>query len=115
MKTTLQKIGFEDIPRTYLRSICYVLLIISLVKLFKEILICGGVDRSAIPTCPMYYRYPYVSFAELSEERIRGDRRGISNKRVCSRGIEGQQRKESVVSNKRISQSISSCEVRKVS
>ena len=71
--------------------------------------------QSAIPTCPMYHRYPYVSFADFSEERIRGDRRGTSNKHTCSRDIEGQQRKESVVSNKRISRSISSCEVRKVS
>ena len=63
----------------------------------------------------MYHRYPYVSFAEFSEERIRGDRRGASNKRVCNRDIEEQQRKESVVSNKRVSQSISSCVVRKVS
>ena len=48
----------------------------------------------------MYHRYPYVSFAEFSEERIRGDSRGASNKRA---DIEGQQRKESVVSNKRVS------------
>ena len=38
---------------------------------------------------PMYHRYLYVSFAEFSEERIRGDRRGTSNKRVCSKDIEG--------------------------
>ena len=59
--------------------------------------------QSAIPTCPMYHRYLYVSFSKFSEERIRGNRRSTSNKRVCSRDIEGQQRKESVVSNKRIS------------
>ena len=70
--------------------------------------------QSAIPTCPMYHRYHYVSFVEFSEERIRGDRRGTSNKRVCSRDIEGPQRKESVVSNKRIGQSISSCEEWKI-
>ena len=63
----------------------------------------------------MYHRYPYVSYAEFSEERIRGDRRGISNKHVCSGDIEGQQKKEFVLSNKRVSQSISSCVVRKVS
>ena len=44
----------------------------------------------------MYHRYPYGSFAEYSEECIRGNRRGTSNKRVCSRDIEGQIRKESV-------------------
>ena len=38
----------------------------------------------------MYRRYSYVSFADFSEERIRGDRRGTSNKRVCSRDIEEQ-------------------------
>ena len=37
----------------------------------------------------MYHRYLYVSFAEFSEERIRSNRRGISNKRMCSRDIEG--------------------------
>ena len=44
----------------------------------------------------MKHRYSYDSFAEYSEECIRGNRRGISNKRVCSRDIEGQLRKESV-------------------
>ena len=51
----------------------------------------------------MYHPYPYVSFAEISEECIRGDRRVISNKRVCSKDIEGQQRKDFVVSNKKVS------------
>ena len=31
--------------------------------------------QSAIPTCPIYRRYVYVSFAEFSEERIRGETR----------------------------------------
>ena len=49
-------------------------------------------------------------------EKEGGDYKGTtSNKHVCSRDVEGQQREESVVSNKRISQSISNCEVRKVS
>ena len=53
---------------------------------------------------PNVHRYSYVSFAEFSEERIRGDRiNNDRNKRVCNRDIEGQQRKESVVSNKRVS------------
>ena len=44
----------------------------------------------------MYHRYPYGSFAEYSEEFIRDNRRGTSNKRVCSRDMEGHLRKVSV-------------------
>ena len=42
-----------------------------------------------MPTSLMYHRYPYGSFAEYSEERIRGNRRGLlTNARVVgiSRG-----------------------------
>ena len=39
----------------------------------------------------MCHRYPYGgSSAECLEECTRGNRRGTSNKRVCSRDIEGQ-------------------------
>ena len=58
--------------------------------------------QSAIPTCSIYHRYLYISFAEFSEERICGDRRGTSNKHTCSRDIEGRQRKDYVVSNKQV-------------
>ena len=106
---------------------CYVLPIISLVKLFKETLICGGIDHGTFQrlhgtknyAVKAQYRHAQCTIdipTFLSPtSRNGGDRRGTSNKRVCSRDIEGQQRKESVVSNKRISRSISSCEVRKVS
>ena len=55
----------------------------------------------------------YGSSAECLEECTRGNRRGTSNKRVCSRDIEGQLRKESVWFRTK-SHSASSREVRKV-
>ena len=51
----------------------------------------------------VYHRYRYGSFAEYPEECIRGNRRGTSNKRVCSRDIEGQPKERiRLVSNKRV-------------
>ena len=44
----------------------------------------------------MCHRYPYGSSAECLEECTRGNRRDTSNKRACSRSIEGQLRKGSV-------------------
>ena len=98
-------------------------------QVFKEILICGGIDHRTSQrfrgtksyAVKAQYRHAQCTtdistfLSPNSEERIRGDRRGTSNKRMCSRDIERQQRKESVVSNRILRQSISSCEVRKVS
>ena len=54
--------------------------------------------QSVRPTCLMYHRYSYGSFAEYWEEGIRGRMQPsrTSNKHVRSEGVEGQQRKESV-------------------
>ena len=58
----------------------------------------------------MCHRYPYGSFAECSEECIRGNRRDTSNKRVFSRDIEG----ENPFGFEQKSHSASSRKVRKI-
>ena len=61
----------------------------------------------------MCHQYSYGSSAECLGECTRGSRRGTSNKRVCSRDIEGQLRKESIWFQTK-SHSAPSREVRKV-
>ena len=70
--------------------------------------------QSVRPTRLMCHRYSYGSSAECLEECTRGRmyRRGTSNKRVCSKDIEGQLRKEPFGFEQ--SHSASSREVRKV-
>ena len=43
--------------------------------------------KSAMPTSLRCHRYPYGSFAELSEDRTRGSRRGLLNKRARYRWL----------------------------
>ena len=43
--------------------------------------------KSAMPTSLRCHRYPYGSFAELSEDRTRDSRRGLLNKRARYRWL----------------------------